>query len=87
MRLERCPSCNGYLNFSMDYNCGNPVIVYTCANCRYATFGEAYITDNKTTMTSGCSISTNSTEAKYEPIGSVRNDNMTVYTIGGKSNG
>lgn len=65
MRLERCPSCNGYLNFSMDYDCGNPVIVYTCDNCRYTTFGEAYISDNKTTMTSGCSISTNSTETKY----------------------
>lgn len=68
MILERCPKCNSYLNFSMDYDCGNPVIVYTCENCRYTTFGEAYITDNKTTLTTGASITTNSTETKYEPI-------------------
>lgn len=87
MRLERCPSCNSYLNFNMDYNCVNPVIVYTCENCRYTTFGEAYIADNKTIMTSGCSISTNSTETRYEPVGRVRNNNMTLYTVGGKRNG
>ena len=75
MRLERCPSCNGYMSFSMDYDCGNPVIVYTCENCRYTTFGEAYITDNKTTMTTGSSMATSSTETKYEPINSVKKNN------------
>jgi hypothetical protein len=65
MRLERCPSCGYHLRFSMDYDCGNPVIVFTCDNCRYTTFSEAYIIDNKTTMTTGSITTTNSTETKY----------------------
>lgn len=64
MRLERCPHCSSYLNFSMEYNYGNPVIVYTCDNCKYTTFGEVYIADNKTTVTTGASSIT-STETIY----------------------
>ena len=79
MRLERCPSCNSHMSFSMDYDCGNPVIVYTCENCRYATFGEAYITTNRTTVTTGASIATNSTETKYEPVGSVKQKGGSIY--------
>lgn len=66
MSIEKCPHCNSYLTFSMDYNYGNPVIVYTCNNCNYTTFGEAYITDNKTTVTTGTSAIT-STETTYTP--------------------
>lgn len=80
MDLTRCPHCNSYLSFSMDYDCGNPVIVYTCENCRYTTFGEAYITTNRTTVTTGASITTNSTETKYESVGSVRNNNITIMS-------
>ena len=58
--IEKCPHCGYPLRFSMDYNYGNPVIVYACDNCRYTTFGEAYITDNKTSMTVGTSATTRS---------------------------
>lgn len=59
--MMKCPSCNGYMNFRMDYSCGNPIVVYTCEDCKYTTFGESYITDNKTTMTDGGSMATSST--------------------------
>lgn len=64
MILDKCPHCNSCLTFSMDYNYGNPVIVYTCDNCGYTTFGEAYITDNKTSITTGATATT-STETMY----------------------
>lgn len=81
INMMKCPSCNSYMSFRMDYDCGNPVIVYTCENCRYTTFGEAYITDNKTTMTTGGSAAKSNTETKYEPTNSVRkNVNRSVYT-------
>lgn len=80
--MVRCPSCNSHMSFSMEYSCGNPIIVYTCDNCRYTTFGEAYITDNKTTMTTGSSMTTSSTSNIFEPINSVKkNNNANVYTI------
>lgn len=78
----KCPSCNNYMSFSMEYSCGNPIIVYTCDNCKYTTFGEAYITYNKTTMTTGSSIVINSTSNIFEPINSVKkNNSVNVYTI------
>jgi hypothetical protein len=64
MIINKCPHCNGYLTFNMDYNYGNPVIVYTCENCRYTIFGDAYMTDNKTAVTTGASAIT-STETIY----------------------
>lgn len=60
MLLEKCPHCGYFMSFSMDYDYGNPVIVYTCDNCMYTTFGEAYTTDNKTTMTVGISAAARS---------------------------
>ena len=79
--MMRCPSCNSYMNSRVDYNFGNPIIVYTCENCRYTTFGESYIASNKTIMTTGSSMATNSTDTKYEPTNSVRkNSNYSVYT-------
>ena len=85
MSLERCPHCNNsYLNFSMDYRYGNPVIVYTCENCKYTTFGEAYITtDNKTTVTVGNSTRATNTTTIYEPTGTAKKNNgMTTFTVG-----
>ena len=67
MDLIKCPSCNSHMSFKMDYNCGNPIVVYTCENCKYTTFGESYITDNKTSMTVGSrSLTTNNTNTSYE---------------------
>jgi hypothetical protein len=81
MILEKCPKCGGYLNFSMDYCAGNPVIIYMCSNCNFTTFGEAYITDNKTTITAGSSMATNSTTTIYEPTSVVKKNNgMTTFT-------
>lgn len=65
MILEKCPKCGSSLNFSMDYCGGNPVIIYSCDNCNFSTFGEAYITDNKTTATAGTSMYSTSTECAY----------------------
>jgi hypothetical protein len=64
----------------MDYSNGNPVVVYTCNNCGYTTFGEAYITDNKTTITFSDSI-TSSTTTVFEPTGAGKKDSsMTTFT-------
>jgi ribosomal protein L37AE/L43A len=83
MRLEKCPKCGSHLNFSMDYCGGNPVIIYTCSDCNFTTFGEAYISDNKTTATVGSSITTNSTNSVYEPTGVVKKNNgRTTFTVG-----
>ena len=77
----RCPSCNSYMNSRMDYNFGNPMIIYTCDNCKYTTFGESYIASNKTTMTTGSSMTTSSTQTRYEPSYSVKKSNRaSVYT-------
>lgn len=65
--MMKCPSCNSYMSFKMDYSGGNPIVVYTCENCKYTTFGESYITDNKTSMTVGSrSLTTNNTNTSYE---------------------
>lgn len=81
MNIERCSKCGSYLNFSMDYCGGNPVIVYTCSSCNFTTFGEAYISDNKTTVTAGNSTTANCTTTIYEPDGTVRRNNgMTTFT-------
>lgn len=45
------------MSFKMEYNCGNPNVVYTCENCGYIDIGETYITDR--TMTTGCGMVTN----------------------------
>jgi predicted nucleic-acid-binding Zn-ribbon protein len=83
MRLEKCPKCGSHLNFSMDYCGGNPVIIYTCSDCNFTTFGEAYISDNKNTITAGSSMATNSTTSVYEPTGVVKKNNgMTTFTVG-----
>ena len=80
--MMRCPSCNSHMSFRMDYSCGNPIVVYTCENCKYTTFGESYTTDSKTTMTTGSSIMTSSTETIFKPTNSVKkNDSASVYTI------
>jgi ribosomal protein S27AE len=82
VRIEKCPKCGSYLNFSMDYSAGNPVIVYTCGSCNFTTFGEAYISDNKTTTTVGSSMATNSTTTVYEPTGVVKkNNSRTTFTM------
>lgn len=82
MNIERCSKCGSYLNFSMDYCGGNPVIIYTCSNCNFTTFGEAYISDNKTTITVGSSKATNSTTTVYELTGEVKKNNgMTTFTM------
>jgi hypothetical protein len=49
----------------MDYSWGNPVIVYTCDNCLYTTFGEAYYTDNKTSLTTDNTEARCSTKTAY----------------------
>lgn len=54
--MIRCPSCNNYMSSRMGYDCGIPIVIYTCDNCRCTTFGEAYITYNKTDMTIGSNI-------------------------------
>jgi hypothetical protein len=65
----------------MDYSNGNPVVVYTCDNCGYTTFGEAYITDNKTTITFVNGITTSSTSTVFEPTGAGKKDNgRTTFT-------
>ena len=61
--MMKCPSCNGYMSFRMEYICGNPIVVYTCENCKYTIFGESYTTDNKTTITTGRSMAVSSTVA------------------------
>lgn len=67
----------------MDYRYGNPVIVYTCENCKYTTFGEAYIADNKTTVTVGNSTLATNTTTIYEPTGTAKKNNgMTTFTVG-----
>lgn len=78
MRLEKCPHCGYSMRFSLDYCNGNPVIVFTCDNCLYTTFGEAYIADNKTTVTAGC-ITTTSTETVFVPNGTKNNITGSVY--------
>lgn len=40
--MQICPCCCHSLTSSMSHDRGNPVIVYSCENCRYTTFGEAY---------------------------------------------
>lgn len=80
MRLETCPHCGYHMRFSMDYCNSNPVVVYTCDNCLYTTFGEEYITDNHTTPTLGASFSTTSTDTKY--VVAKKNEtkhNSTIY--------
>lgn len=80
--MMRCPNCNSYMRFSMEYSCGNPIIIYTCDNCRYTTLDEVYITDNKTTMTTGSNTTTSSTATRFEPTNSVKqNNSANVYTI------
>lgn len=75
--MMRCPNCNSYMRFSMEYNCGNPITIYTCDNCRYTTLDEVYITDNKTTMTT-----ISSTATRFEPINSAKkNNSANMYTI------
>jgi ribosomal protein L37AE/L43A len=82
MNIERCSKCGSHLNFSMDYSGGNPVIVYTCSNCNFTTFGEAYISDNKTTTTVGSSMATNSTTTVYEPTDMIKkNSGMSIFTM------
>lgn len=80
MRFETCPHCGYHMSFKMDYNNGLPVVVYTCENCLYTTFGEAYITDNKTTVTTGCSATT-STETIFVPTGTKNNIVRSIYKV------
>lgn len=78
----KCPSCNSHMNYSMkyDYYYNKPIIIYTCENCNYITFGEAYITNGKSTITPSCNMTTSNTETKYETKNSVRkNSNSTIY--------
>ena len=80
MRLEKCPHCDYPMRFSMDYCNSNPVIVYTCDNCLYTTFGEAYTTDNKTTITTSTGFSTTSTATKYTVAKETNTKyNSTIY--------
>lgn len=39
------------MNSKLVYDKGNPIIVYTCKSCKYTTFGEAFITNNKISKT------------------------------------
>ena len=49
----------------MEYNCGNPNIIYTCENCGYTNDRETYITDK--TVATGCGMVTNTIPYKgYE---------------------
>lgn len=45
--MIRCPSCNSHMSCRMGYDCGVPIVIYSCDNCRYTTFSEAYITNSK----------------------------------------
>lgn len=81
MRIESCPHCGYYLRFNMDYSNGNPVVVYTCENCSYTTFGEAYITDNKTTIAFIDCITTNSTLTVFEPTDAGKKNNGTTACL------
>ena len=76
--MMKSPSCNSYMSFKMDYSGGNPIVVYTCENCKYTTFGESYITDNKTTMTIGCDMATSSTKLTKDIE---MNNSATIFTI------
>lgn len=63
--MKRCPNCNSYTSFRMEYNCGNPNIIYTCENCGYTNDRETYITDK--TVATGCGMVTNTIPYKgYE---------------------
>lgn len=31
--FKRCPICNGYMDFSMEYKYGQTIIRYTCSIC------------------------------------------------------
>ena len=35
--MEQCPKCGEYIEFHIEYSCGNPVIYYTCPQCGYDT--------------------------------------------------
>ena len=39
----------------MEYNCGNPNVIYTCENCGYTNNEETYIITDRTTIT-GCGM-------------------------------
>ena len=62
--MMKCQSCNGHMSFRMDYSGSIPIIVYTCEDCKYTTFTDSYYTNNKTTITTGCSM-TSSTKTEY----------------------
>lgn len=79
--MMKCPSCNNHMSYRIAYDdCGSPVIVYTCESCKYTTFGETYMTDNKVTITTGGNVAKSNTETTYEPINSIgKNVNLNVY--------
>ena len=37
MEIMKCPHCNTYMNFGVEYNYGNPVVFYHCSVCNYDT--------------------------------------------------
>lgn len=41
--MIKCPSCNSHMSCKKGYDCGIPIVIYSCDNCRYTTFGERYI--------------------------------------------
>ena len=46
--MIKCPSCNSHISCRKGYDCGVPIVIYSCDNCRYTIFGEVYITNSKT---------------------------------------
>ena len=44
--MEQCPRCSSFMNFHMDYSCGNPVIFWKCPCCGYDTRNNIVITSN-----------------------------------------
>ena len=48
--MEICPDCGSYMEFHMEYFCGNPVIYYTCPDCGYDSRNVSY--SDKTTIIS-----------------------------------
>lgn len=46
--MNKCPKCGAYMNFYIEYVCGNPICIYSCS-CGYSTKNSHYSVSNNTT--------------------------------------
>lgn len=48
--MEQCPNCYEYMDFHMEYFCGNPIIYYTCPKCGYDERNVKTVATTSTTL-------------------------------------